>query len=93
MDDPSHKLDVLATPVVAEWVDTDGRTRYLSTGWIMNMVKETDAQIGVLVDENLTSAKLELQDFVTDRLRSTSAEIVQRLRDAEVYLDIRLESP
>ncbi|KUI63699.1 hypothetical protein VM1G_10430 [Cytospora mali] len=60
---------------------------------IMDMVKETDAQIGVLVDEDLTSAKLELQDFVTDRLRSTSAEIVQRVRDAEVYLDIRLESP
>ncbi|KAK7741775.1 hypothetical protein SLS53_004839 [Cytospora paraplurivora] len=60
---------------------------------ISGILNEADAHIGLQLDEELTTAKVELQDFITDGLRGTAADIVQRLRDAEVYLDIRFESP
>ncbi|ROV95246.1 hypothetical protein VPNG_08961 [Cytospora leucostoma] len=60
---------------------------------ISDILREADANIGLQLDEELTTAKVELRDFITDSLRVTAADIVQRLRDAEVYLDIRFDSP
>lgn len=55
--------------------------------------KEADNNFGVQLEEEVTTAKAELQDFVKDSMSNTAADIVQRIRDAEVYLDIRFDSP
>ncbi|ROW10530.1 hypothetical protein VMCG_01705 [Cytospora schulzeri] len=58
---------------------------------IADIMNQTHQGLDVQVDEQLITAKSELEDFVKDELRDASTSIIRHLRDTAFYLSV--ESP
>lgn len=87
LDETKQELDVMKQELRGELAEVKEDLEEQ----IDDIMNQTCQQLDFDVDEQLTSAKSDLLDFVRDEMENASAGVIRHLRDTAFYLDV--ESP